>query len=90
MHHRRIILWRFCQKGGSKRLLNSLCACFMSVRIPDVTGCLFPRPSPGGDHTHYDLVVVGGGIVGLATAREIALRHPNMTIAVVEKEKELG
>jgi len=38
----------------------------------------------------YDLVVVGGGIVGLATAREIALRHPKMSIAVVEKEKELG
>lgn len=43
-----------------------------------------------GSHSRYDLVVVGGGIVGLATAREIALRHPNMSIAVVEKEKELG
>ena len=38
----------------------------------------------------YDLVVVGGGIVGLATAREIALRHPKMSIAVLEKEKQLG
>ena len=35
-------------------------------------------------------MVVGGGIVGLATAREIALRHPKMTIAVLEKEKQLG
>lgn len=38
----------------------------------------------------YDLVVVGGGIVGMATAREVALRHPGMRIAVVEKEKEIG
>ena len=38
----------------------------------------------------YDLVVVGGGIVGLATAREVAMRHPHMRIALVEKEKELG
>ena len=38
----------------------------------------------------YDLVIVGGGIVGLATARETAMRHPNMQIAVVEKENKLG
>lgn len=38
----------------------------------------------------YDLVIVGGGIVGLATARETATRHPNMRIALVEKEKQLG
>lgn len=38
----------------------------------------------------YDLVVVGGGIVGLATAREISIRHPKMTIAVLEKEDHLG
>ena len=38
----------------------------------------------------YDLVVVGGGIVGLATAREASIRHPTMRIALVEKEKELG
>jgi 2-hydroxyglutarate dehydrogenase len=35
-------------------------------------------------------VVVGGGIVGMATAREIALRNPRMTIAVLEKENRLG
>ena len=26
----------------------------------------------------------------MATAREIALRHPNMSIGLVEKEKEVG
>lgn len=35
-------------------------------------------------------MVVGGGIVGLATAREIALRHPKMRMAVLEKENQLG
>lgn len=40
--------------------------------------------------TKYDLVVVGGGIVGTASAREILLRHPNLKIAIVEKERKLA
>lgn len=39
---------------------------------------------------NYDLCVVGGGIVGAATAREITQRHPNWKVAIVEKEKKLG
>ena len=34
--------------------------------------------------------MVGGGIVGCATAREMLERHPEMKIAVVEKEKALA
>jgi L-2-hydroxyglutarate oxidase LhgO len=34
----------------------------------------------------YDIAVVGGGIVGLATARELLRRHPNLKLANVEKE----
>lgn len=37
----------------------------------------------------FDLAVVGGGIVGLATARALALRFPALSIAVLEKEREL-
>jgi len=38
----------------------------------------------------YDLVIVGGGIVGCATAREMIMRHPNMKMAIVEKENVLA
>lgn len=38
----------------------------------------------------YDVVVVGGGVVGLGTARELILRHPTLKFAVVEKENELS
>lgn len=38
----------------------------------------------------FDIVVVGGGIVGMASAREIQLRHPKWKVAVVEKERGLA
>lgn len=38
----------------------------------------------------YDWVVVGGGIVGLATAREILLRSPSLRVALLEKEEALA
>lgn len=39
---------------------------------------------------HYDFVVIGAGIVGLAIARQLKLSHPDCTIALLEKEAELG
>ncbi|XP_012221153.1 L-2-hydroxyglutarate dehydrogenase, mitochondrial isoform X1 [Linepithema humile] len=38
----------------------------------------------------YDLVIVGGGIVGCATAREMIMKHPNLKMAIVEKENALA
>ncbi len=38
----------------------------------------------------YDVVVVGGGIVGLATARAIVGLRPGLRLVVVEKESELA
>ncbi|KAG2180183.1 hypothetical protein INT43_003972 [Umbelopsis isabellina] len=42
------------------------------------------------EHDRFDVVVVGGGIVGLATAREILNRYPDKTVAVLEKEREVA
>ncbi|KAM9294186.1 L-2-hydroxyglutarate dehydrogenase, mitochondrial [Gastrophryne carolinensis] len=38
----------------------------------------------------YDVVIVGGGIVGLASARQLILRHPNLHFALLEKENEIA
>jgi L-2-hydroxyglutarate oxidase LhgO len=38
----------------------------------------------------YDIGIVGGGIIGLATARELLLRNPALKIAVFEKESKVG
>jgi L-2-hydroxyglutarate oxidase len=40
--------------------------------------------------TATEIIVVGGGIVGLATARAICQRYPNIHITVLEKEEKLA
>lgn len=37
-----------------------------------------------------DVVIVGGGIVGLATAWQIGQKYPALRVAVLEKEQEVG
>jgi L-2-hydroxyglutarate oxidase LhgO len=39
---------------------------------------------------HYDVVVIGGGIVGLATALNLGQRLPRLRLAVLEKEAQLA
>jgi L-2-hydroxyglutarate oxidase len=35
---------------------------------------------------NYDIVVIGAGIIGLATAFELSKRYPKYTLAILEKE----
>lgn len=37
-----------------------------------------------------DLAIVGGGILGLALARELTRRYPRISVGVLEREAELG
>nr|XP_036871858.1 L-2-hydroxyglutarate dehydrogenase, mitochondrial isoform X3 [Manis javanica] len=38
----------------------------------------------------FDVVVIGGGIVGLASARALILQHQALSVGVLEKEKDLA
>jgi len=40
--------------------------------------------------TKYDIIIIGGGIVGLASAYKINLKYPQKKILVLEKEKEVA
>ena len=40
--------------------------------------------------THSDVIVIGGGVVGLSVARETMRRFPRMRVAVLEKEARVG
>lgn len=39
---------------------------------------------------NYDITIIGGGIVGLATARKLITDNPNLKFILVEKENQLG
>src|SRR5690349_18944698 len=39
---------------------------------------------------NYDVVIVGGGILGLATARELLTQHKDLRVVILEKEAELS
>jgi L-2-hydroxyglutarate oxidase len=45
---------------------------------------------PASPADRADLVVIGGGILGLATAREMLHRQPGIRLVVVESERELA
>ncbi|MEA2146670.1 MAG: (S)-2-hydroxyglutarate dehydrogenase [Solirubrobacteraceae bacterium] len=44
--------------------------------------------APAGERR--DLVVIGGGILGLALARELRRRHPRLALTLFEREPEVG
>lgn len=71
-----------CLEGGAANPLMSLSDQLGSKRwSSNVRGDLKPGEA--------DVAIVGGGIVGLATAREIVLRFPQARVVVVEKEQDL-
>ncbi len=40
--------------------------------------------------SQYDLTIIGGGILGLATALKITGAHPDLRVLLLEKEAELA
>jgi L-2-hydroxyglutarate oxidase len=48
------------------------------------------RPWSAAPPSRCDVLVVGGGIVGLAVARELTRSHPRLSVCVLEREAQLG
>eukprot|EP00116_Pleurobrachia_bachei_P005397 sb/3465659/ len=46
--------------------------------------------SSGAGSSTYDMCIIGGGIVGLGTARALKIAYPDMSIILLEKEKQLS
>ena len=43
-----------------------------------------------GQIMHYDIIIIGSGMVGLALSRELKRKHPSLSILVIEKENKTG
>ena len=50
----------------------------------------FRYHSSVNSQNNFDVAIVGGGIVGLATARELMIRNPNLSCSIIEKETQLS
>lgn len=75
------------------RIGATVCGVALGTSLNYQAQCARSPPTlepPENKHEVYDVCVVGGGIVGLATAREILNRFPNKRVAVVEKESEVA
>ena len=46
--------------------------------------------TPIPPNANFDIIIVGGGIVGAATFYQLQLRFPNRSLLLIEKEKELA
>src|SRR5271169_2743583 len=55
-------------------------------RVQPLSTEAIPSEAP----SRCELAIVGGGIVGLALARELTRRHPRLSVCVLEREAELG
>src|ERR1035438_3599577 len=42
------------------------------------------------ESNQFDIIIVGGGVVGLAAAYKINIRYPDKKILVLEKENEVA
>ncbi|HTR71976.1 MAG TPA: L-2-hydroxyglutarate oxidase [Solirubrobacteraceae bacterium] len=49
-----------------------------------------PPEHTNGPPSSCDVAVIGGGIVGLAVARELTRRRPKATVCAFEREREVG
>lgn len=63
---------------------------FTTTRTVSTTAAAISPPPPHALQGEYDVAIVGGGIVGLAVAREILMRYPNKTVTILEKECEVA
>ncbi|KAG1685232.1 L-2-hydroxyglutarate dehydrogenase, mitochondrial [Nymphon striatum] len=70
-------------------MANSFEASGVTITVPEMLHCAYDRDATSNDK-NYNLVIVGGGIIGAASARELSTRFPNLKIALVEKENSLA
>jgi 2-hydroxyglutarate dehydrogenase len=62
----------------------------MGVTTQKASARPFRLGFPGRPPNECDLVVIGGGLIGLAVARELLRRHEDASVTVLEREPQLA
>lgn len=62
----------------------------MNSSAPEIEAEARHRTDGGSSPASADFVVIGGGIIGLAVARELLLERPNSDVVLLEKEPEIA
>jgi 2-hydroxyglutarate dehydrogenase len=78
----------FFHFGVTKKAAPSVNRAAEAARLASVTNTDSSRPPTAPQSC--DLVVVGGGIIGLAVAREALLREPRARVVVLEREQSIA
>lgn len=80
-----------CNVGFGFVMISRTFASWSSIKqsIGPIQRDFYSKCSKTKPFPDYDLVIVGGGIIGLATARHISIRYPKLRLCLVEKEHQL-
>ncbi|KPI90598.1 hypothetical protein ABL78_0358 [Leptomonas seymouri] len=91
------MLWRFFSGMCQMTVVGSVAAAVYYRREygqmdTDIfsTARSFVTYSKDDRHDIYDVAIIGGGIVGVATAREIRLKHPRKRVILIEREADVA
>ena len=71
----------------SQHLMSRRVGCVL--KLPQIVGTA-SRLSGSTNTNDADLAIIGGGIVGAASALEIKKRFPTLQVVILEKEDKLG
>jgi hypothetical protein len=82
---------KFFIQGVIKMRRQIVCILMLAFMFMGCEGPLGPEgPKGSGYDEHVDVVIVGGGIAGMATAIELKTKKPELDVVVLEKQSRTG
>jgi len=78
----------YCRSGNRATSLYQLARSPGAMRAPNSRGATAAAPACDWEGTTWDVVVIGGGLAGIAVTASLLRRQPNLNIAIVEPAEQ--